>query len=251
MSRKILVVDDEALARRRIIAFLEKESKARGEDWALQEASDGVEALEKIASFDPDLVYLDVQMPELTGFDVLRNSPDLRAKVVFQTAFDEFAIRAFEVNACDYLLKPFTDERLRKSLERAFSPVEPARAVPLPESLDRHLSSERSFADRFVIKAGNRRKIIPASQIEYFLSENHMTRIFAGGTDYAYDLSLNRIQERLDPERWLRIHRNALVPVDAIASFTPGPDATVVLKGGAKLAASREGAKLLKKTVGG
>ena len=244
MKQKILIVDDEELARRRIRVTLEKQSD---HEWEVLEAVDGVDALEKIPSFDPDVLFLDIQMPELTGFDVLRHAGPLRAKVVFQTAYDEFAVRAFEVNACDYLLKPFTDDRLRSALDRALG-AGASGAVVAPK-LDAHFQAQRSFQDRFVIKIGAKRKMLTETDIDYFVSVEHVTHAVAHGVEYAYDQSLTQLQERLDPARYARIHRNCLVKLTAIASFTGGPEATVLLKSGARLKASREGARLLKRLL--
>lgn len=243
MKRKILIVDDEELGRRRIRAFFQK----RAEAYEVREASDGFAALEAAGEFDPDLIFLDVQMPEMTGFDVIRHLGASRAKIVFQTAFDEFALRAFEVNACDYLLKPFTDERLTGALERAFSGGPPAEKIS--QSIDTHMAKEKAYLDRLVIKVGNKRKVVGASEVKYFLSEEHVTRVFLDGADYAYDLSLTQLQERLDPERYARIHRNCLVKMEEIASYGQGPHPEVVLKDGTRLKASREGARALKRNL--
>mgnify|MGYP000985324830 CR=1 FL=1 len=250
MKRKILIVDDEELARRRLRTFLEREAGTRGEDFVIEEAPDAFVALEKIDAFDPDLVFLDVQMPEMNGFEMLRLCPGLRAKVIFQTAHDAFAIRAFEVNACDYLLKPSPDARLRASLDRAFrdSPGERERLEKLlADGPPRTQSTER--IRRFVLRVGLRHKVIEESEVEYFLSEDHVTRLFTRATNYVVDFSLNELQTRLDPTAYVRIHRNCLVKLEAVRACGQGPGPTVTLRDGTELQASREGGRALRRAL--
>jgi two-component system LytT family response regulator len=144
---KILIVDDEPMARLRI----RKLAEGRSDVTAIEEAGDGVEALAKMAEFLPDVVFLDIEMPEMTGFEVLENLEVVPFVVVFQTAYQQFAIKAFEVNACDYLLKPFTDERWAESLERARRSMG-ARANQI-EGLREHLHQQGMFLNRLLIRS--------------------------------------------------------------------------------------------------
>ncbi len=245
MKKRVLIVDDEALARTRIRRTLEAL-----DGYEIQEARDGFEALDRIHDFKPELVFLDIEMPELNGFEVLSNVGTRGFQVVFQTAFDQFAVKAFEVNACDYLLKPFTDERLRQSLQRAFGTPAQHPADPI-EKLDQYLTSEQLYLEKFVVRAGTRNRVIDANEVFYFLSESHITRIFLEKIDFAYDHSLNYLEEKLDPKRFLRIHRNCIIRLDALATFAHGANAAVTLKNGATVQASREGAKALKSRLNG
>lgn len=226
--RRILIVDDEELARVRIRRYLE----TKHPEYEVREANDGVDGLAAIRQSPPDVVFLDVEMPGLTGFDMLRQLDDRPFAVIFQTAFDQFAVKAFDANAIDYLLKPFTDLRLAQALAKA--KVDPMPALePVLKEAGRHL-------ERFVVTAGNRMRVIEADEVLYFLSENHVTRIVMGGIDFAYDQSLTHLEERLDPSRFLRIHRNSIVSLAAIAHVERGPNAKVKLKTGQTLAVSRE-----------
>lgn len=237
-AMKVLIVDDEELARLRIKSYLARTHPT----FAVQEAEDGVDALVKIGAWEPDLVLLDIEMPGLGGFDMLRQLPDPPFQVVFQTAYDQFAVKAFDANACDYLLKPFTDERLEKALAKAVARVrksEPATIAPLA-GLDRALLADGRYLERFVVAVGSRSKVIEASEVHYFLSESHVTRIMLDKIDFAYDHSLTYLEEHLDPERFLRVHRNVIVALGAVASVQRGDRAAVTLKSGQELAVSRE-----------
>ncbi|HLE00415.1 MAG TPA: LytTR family DNA-binding domain-containing protein [Bdellovibrionota bacterium] len=235
---RVLLVDDEPLARARIRKYLEDSGL-----YEIREASDGFAALELIADFKPEIVFLDIEMPELNGFDVLRNIPNHEdMKIIFQTAYDQFAIQAFEVNACDYLLKPFRDDRLQKSLERSQRLSRPTEL----KKLEDHLVREKRYLDKFVVDVGTKTRIIPAENVFYLSSESHVTKLVLEQVDYAYGQSLTYLEKQLDPAVFLRIHRNCIVRLDRIASFTNGQNVQVSMKNGAVLKASREGGRTLR-----
>ncbi len=246
-AMNVLIVDDEALARLRIRRFLEKEHP----DWTLREAQDGFEALAAIADETPGLVFLDVEMPELTGFDVLHELAERTFPVIFQTAYDLFAVKAFDANAVDYLLKPFTDERLAQALAKvAKRPATPT--APELDDLEKELRGTARGMTKLVINAGPRQKIVDVGEVSYFSSESHVTRVFlVNGQDYAYGQSLTHLEERLDPAAFIRIHRNAIVRIDAIVAVERGPRAELSLRSGVKLAVSRERRKALSRVLGG
>jgi DNA-binding LytR/AlgR family response regulator len=236
----ILIVDDEELARLRIRRYLERTRPAA----LVMEAADGVEALEQIARQAPDLLFLDVEMPELSGFDVLRQLEARPFRVVFQTAYDQFAVRAFDENACDYLLKPFTDERLEAALRKALgaAPGEPALAA-----LEAHLVRSQRYLDKLVVSIGKgRARVVSPDDVLYFLSEQHVTRLFLAGIDFAYEHSLTFLEERLDPTRFIRLHRNNVVNVRAIKTVNGGPRASVTLTDGTELPVARDRKAALK-----
>ena len=237
---KVLVVDDEALARRRIVDYFRA---ARPGD-TVEEAEDGFEALEKLATFAPDLVFLDVEMPELSGFDVLMQLEARPFRVIFQTAYDEFAVRAFDANAIDYLLKPFSDERLAQAIAKAGGPPQALG------DLDRHLVGEKMHLTKLTIRLGQRLKVVDAADVHYFLSESHVTRAFLHDIDYALDNSLTFLEERLDPRTFLRTHRNSLINLTSIKEVKQGSNMTVTLKSGVELPVSRERKKQLLKALG-
>lgn len=235
-AKKVLIVDDERLAREKIRRYL-AEAEALG-PFVVQEAKNGIEALEAIADFKPEVVFLDVEMPGLSGFDVLRQLPTVDFQVIFETAYDEFALRAFEENACDYLLKPFTSERLHKALARALSRAAPRNA---------HVNAAKvggGYLDCITVRQGRHLIVLPVSDIECFSSQDHYTCVFAadgrgGLTEYLIELSLAHLEAHLDPALFQRAHRSALVRVGAIRSIATGPNMTVHLSGGMELAVSR------------
>ncbi|MCA2958910.1 MAG: LytTR family transcriptional regulator DNA-binding domain-containing protein [Silvanigrellales bacterium] len=264
---RILVVDDEELARERLRVLLAKYADGAAHIPSLSGAlsldvdfaCDGIEAIEKIRQCEPQVVVLDIQMPEVSGFDVLLQFPERRFEVVFQTAFSEFALKAFDVAAVDYLLKPFPPERLYQALNRALSRVVSAPQGPLtaptptaPESLSAErtlveaLRSQRVHLENIAVRAGTRVRMVPVSEVHYFLSEDHVTTLFTEEFSFACDPSLSALEERLDPHLFLRIHRNAIVNLREVASFTLESNATLTLKSGVTLKVSRERKKDLR-----
>jgi DNA-binding LytR/AlgR family response regulator len=231
---KLLIVDDEPMARLRI----RKLAEGRSDVSAIDEAVDGVEALAKIAEFGPDVVFLDIEMPEMTGFEVLENLDVVPFAIVFQTAYQQFAIKAFEVNACDYLLKPFTDERWAEALERAKRTVG-VRSGQI-EALKEHLHQQGMFLNRLLIRCGTRNHVVKAEEVTHFTSEGHMTFVHTSDRSYSYDQSLTFLEQKLDPKRFFRIHRNAIVSFDSMKTLNSGSEGTLVLKNGVELQVSRE-----------
>jgi len=241
IRRRILIVDDEPLARARILKYLETFPDL----YEIREAQDGLAALALLPVFKPDILFLDIEMPELTGFDVLRNIPEeQRPKIIFQTAYDQFALRAFEENVCDYLLKPFPDERIKKSLERATS-----TSGSELKKLELHLNREKQYLRNIVVNVGAKQKIIPIQDVWCLMSEAHISKVVLEKVDYACNQSLQYFEQNLDPGTFLRIHRNAIVNLERISCFSHGPNMEVTLKNGLILKASREGAKTLKQVL--
>ena len=232
---RILIADDEELARLRISTYLRKVQPSV----EIAEAENGFEAIDLVESFAPDLIFLDVEMPEMSGLQFLLHFEKRPFKVVFQTAFDEFAVKALEENAVDYLLKPFSDERLAKALERA------GLDNAGKSTIEDHLLASKVFLDKLIIKAGSKRKIIDVKDILSIRSESHVTRIFVRDIDFSYDYSLTFLEDRLDPNLFVRIHRNVIVAFDQIKSFDLGAKAQVVTKDGEVIGVSRERKKLL------
>ena len=236
---KILIVDDERLARQRIRDTLAQHVP----EAELREAADGFLATEAILSFAPDLVFLDIEMPELSGFDVLRNVEHRDFSVIFQTAYDEFALEAFAVSACDYLLKPFSDARLLEALQRALA--RRPSAPPLAD-LETHLAAKRRFLRRFVIRVGSHYKVVGADEVLYFSSEGRSTSVHLAHISYAYDSSLSFLEQHLPDDAFLRIHRNAVVNLAAVTAFRTDEPATVTLSNGAVLKVSRHRIRALR-----
>ncbi|MEM9558076.1 MAG: LytTR family DNA-binding domain-containing protein [Acidobacteriota bacterium] len=242
MAIRTILVDDEPLAREKLQGFLQKETDIE----IVAECRDGREAVETIERERPDLVFLDVQMPEMDGFEVIETlEADSLPIVVFVTAFDQYALKAFDVHAVDYLLKPFDRERFREALDRA-------RRELGRESLDsmrdqllallRDVDQRRPrFPDRLVVKTSGRVVFVRVDTIDWIDAAGNYVKIHAGGEVHTLRETMTHLEERLDPERFLRIHRSTIVRVDRIKELQQQfhGDYVVILEGGQRLTLSR------------
>lgn len=229
---RTLVVDDEPLARRTLCALLERERDVE----LLGECGDGPSATEAVRTGRPDLLFLDVQMPELDGFGVLRAVRDVRVPaVVFVTAYDEHAVRAFDEEATDYLVKPFDDERFGRALDRARARIEAARRDSSPEQ------EPHRWLERFAVECAGRISIIPVDTVEWIEAQDYYVQIHAAGKEHLLRESLRNLETRLDPRRFARVHRSAIVNVGCVKQLrrrTHGEYA-LVLDDGTELKLSR------------
>ena len=210
---RVLLVDDEPLARERIGDLV----RATPGLLLVGEATNGLEALNQVAALAPDLLLLDVQMPELGGFDVVRGlEPERAPGIVFITAWDEHAIRAFEVNAIDYLLKPVAAERFAASMARAIARLKAGTPTPLPN--DAALRPPGQHRTRFVVRQGNRHTFVAASDVCWLEGEDNYLRLHTEGKSYLVRGTMKEAESELDPAKFVRIHRGVIVNVDHIAA---------------------------------
>jgi two-component system LytT family response regulator len=220
-AKRILIVDDEELARRRVARYLHDS----GGVFEIAEANSGLEAVALIESFKPEIVFLDIEMPGLDGFEVLAQFSQRPFHVIFQTGYDEFAIRAFEEHACDYLLKPFSPARLAQALRRALGRLDDEERL---RALEAQFSSQRGHLRRLTIKQGRGWRIVGEEEVVCFVSRDHYTcaHFIAGGNHYEgiVDLSLTELRARLDPQVFRQFHRRHLVRIAAIKSLLTGRD---------------------------
>jgi len=243
---RAVVVDDEELAR----AVVREHLAAHPDVDVVAECANGLAAVKAIAGEGgarPDLVFLDVQMPKLDGFEVLELIEPGPA-VIFVTAYDQYALRAFEVNAVDYLLKPFTRERFDAALARARERVAAQRGkVALPR-----IEPPRALT-RLAVKDGSRVTIVPLKDVDYVKAEDDYVAIRSGGRDHLKQQTISSLEEQLDPCRFVRIHRSYLVNLDRLARLEAGPGGTplAVLHDGTRLPVSRAGAARLKQVLDG
>jgi two-component system LytT family response regulator len=241
MTIRAVIVDDEPLARRRIRNLL-----AEAEDVEVAaECANGEEAIRAMEESPPDLLFLDIQMPELDGFDVLQAVGVGRVPVViFVTAYDQFALRAFEAQALDYLLKPFDDERFEAALQRARGRIRERQGGDLDARLRALLEEVRGgsgYLQRLVVPAGHRSIFIRTEQIDWIEAERNYVRLHVGGRAHLMRENLSRIASALDPATFCRIHRSTIVNVDriqAVESLFRG-EYLVVLHDGTKLTSGR------------
>jgi two-component system LytT family response regulator len=248
---RVLVVDDEPLARAGVIDLLERDSDLE----VVGEAANGEEAVELIAALNPDLVMLDVQMPGLNGFDVLRRvGPDRMPAVVFVTAYDQFAVRAFDVNAVDYLLKPFDDDRFGLTVARAKKAVRSAHVGELSRRLADLLEKTGTpaapsapparpseYADRLVVKSSGRVFFLRSEEVDWIEAADYYVKLHALGKMHLLRETMNALESRLDPRRFFRVHRSAIVNLDRIRELQPyfRGEHVLILQDGTKLKLSR------------
>jgi len=239
---RALIADDEAPARRKLRDLLGRESDFE----VVGEACDGVEAVEAIRTGAPDVVFLDIQMPRLDGFGVIREvGVEAMPLVVFVTAYDEHALKAFEVHALDYLLKPFAPSRLERLLERVRRQLEPASSGDLADRVERLLATMRpapEYLRQILVEKGEgRQALLVVDQIDRICAEGNYLRFFSQGTEYRRRGTLRDLEDRLDPARFLRLNRSEIVRLEAIREVQPWfhGDARVVLHDGTVLTWSR------------
>jgi len=237
---RALVVEDEPLARARLRDLLEPVPWVR---W-VGEAATVTAALEALVRLQPDLVFLDVQLAGGSGLDVLR-AADPGMGIIFTTAHERFAVAAFELGALDYLLKPFGTDRFSRALERA-RPVLLSRRGSAAERGREVLGPDR--LQRLFVRDGGRIVPIPVTEIERVQACDDVVLVFAGGRTYRLGVTLAELEERLDPKRFVRVHRSHLVNLDQVVSFAPTEDARllVTLRSGNTLFASRQRSRELR-----
>ena len=219
---RTLIVDDEPLPRERIRSLL----AAYPEIDVIGESRDGREAATMIAAERPDLVFLDVQMPELDAFDVIAGvSDDYLPAVIFVTAFDEYALPAFDVNAVDYVLKPINSERFDKAVRRAIE----------------QLRAERRYASRFAVRSGSSFSFVRAEDIDWIDGADNYVRLHVSGREHLLRDTMKSIESRLQPDIFVRVHRSTIVNIDRVASVQPHNhgEYVIIMRDGARLNASR------------
>jgi len=234
---RALIVDDEHLAR----ALLREYLTAHPDVEIVGECANGFEAVKAIAEHDPDLVFLDIQMPKLDGFEVVELA-GARPHYIFATAYDQFALRAFEVHALDYLLKPFSRERLAEALEQArLRAPQPARGGIAAVVKD--AQARQQPLERILIRDGARVHVVAAGNVDHIEAQDDYVRITAGGKAYLKHQRLSELEAQLDGAMFVRIHRSYIVNVGAVERIeqVSKDNHCAVLKDGVKLPISRSG----------
>jgi two-component system, LytTR family, response regulator len=245
---RVLVADDEPLARRGVRQLL-----APHADMAVVgESRNGTETLHGLDALAPDLLFLDVQMPGMDGFEVLRVwGAGRMPAVIFVTAHDQFAVRAFETQALDYLMKPLNVERFEAALERVRERLRLKRASDVASRLAALLAEEREHREqhgvqRLIVATATGEMVIPVAEIDWIGAEDYYARLHAGRQSYLLRESLASLETRLDPHRFARVHRSAIVQLDRVRELrsTSGGD-EAVLRGGTPIPVSRRKRALL------
>jgi two-component system, LytTR family, response regulator len=265
---RVAIVDDEPLARRTLRVLL---GPVAGVE-IVGEAGNGAEAVEVIQGAAPDLVFLDVQMPEMDGFEVLKALGPAAPAVVFVTAFDEHAVSAFDANAADYLLKPFDDERFHRALARARARIGDARVRELAGRLAHLLSPSSTpaspspiaavdaqaaaaaagYAERIVVKKNHRVTLLDTTSIDWIEASDYVVRIHAGAAVHVLREPIADLEKRLDPKRFFRVHRSTIVNLASVRELQPlfHGEYVVIMRDGTELRLSRSRRDRLQQLLG-
>jgi Response regulator of the LytR/AlgR family len=249
---RALIVDDEAPARQRLRDLLAKDDHIG----AILEAENGIAAVQMIQEQKPDLVFLDVQMPELDGLGVVEAvGAEEMPLTIFVTAYDQHAIRAFESNALDFLLKPFSDERLEAALARVKSRLDERTLRELGRRMLHMVSKAPPQVrrwDRLVVKSAGTTRFLRIAEIDWIEAAGVYVNLHAAGKEFLYRASLTDIAEKLDPQRFIRIHRSAIVNIESIVQLEPAShgEFEVVLKNGSRARVSRTYRAQLERRLG-
>ena len=245
MIRTILI-DDEPLSREILKSYL----KGYSDVTVVEECNDGFEGVKAISQHKPDLIFLDIQMPKINGFEMLELIEQPPA-VIFTTAFDEYAIRAFEANATDYLLKPFSEDRFKKAMEKFL-----VQSSSTPADQRRPLSETIAYApvnhDRIVVKTGTKVKIIPVKDVHYLEADDDFVRIVTDEGAFLKNKTLQYYEKTLDPSQFVRVHRSYLLHINRITRIDPYQKEShlAILRDGKQIPVSKSGYARLKEILG-
>ena len=264
---RVLVVDDEPLGRRRVLDLLDD---AEGVE-VVGTAADGAAAVEAIRSARPDLVFLDVQMPRMSGLEVVQAiGPAEMPATIFVTAYDQYALDAFDSAAVDYLVKPFKDDRFEEALRRARRRIESESRERLHEQLmtllqggpilvsaspapaDPAATPAMKYLERIAVQMRGKMRVVPVAQIDYVTASGQYVELHAGTHRYIIRESMQHLEERLDPEHFVRVHRSAIVRLSLVDTLlrSEGSDYQVQLKGGVRLPVGRSRRETLERRLG-
>lgn len=244
MIRAILI-DDEPLSREIIKSYLKKFPTVD----VVAECNDGFEGVKSIQEHQPDLIFLDIQMPKINGFEMLELVNPV-PHVIFITAFDEYALKAFEANAIDYLLKPVSEDRFEKALKKFLAKF-PQPEAPLQEFLET-VSQSNTLVNRIVVKTGNKVKIIPVHEIQYLEADDDFVKIVTHEGSFLKNKTMAYYEKVLDPQHFVRVHRSYIVHLSQITKIEPYQKEThlAILRTGQQIPVSKTGYARLKTILG-
>ena len=245
---KAIIVDDEPLAREIIMQYLKPYASIN----LVQECGDGFEGVKAITQYQPEIIFLDVQMPKINGFEMLEliNTPP---SVIFTTAFDEYAIKAFEAHAIDYLLKPFSKERFDSAIQKCLQRIENKTINPeLKELTDEPLALSPEQHNRVVVKTGNNIRIIPMQEIVYIQADDDYVKIFTKDGSYLKKKTISYFEKVMDSSQFVRVHRSYILQVQQVTRIEPYENEghIAILKSGAKIPISKTGYPKLRLILG-
>ncbi len=248
MPIRTIIIDDEQHARNLIRTYLSKHKEIE----LVTECENGFEGLKAIQEHKPDLIFLDIQMPKITGFEMLELLEKMPV-IIFSTAYDEYAIKAFELNTADYLLKPYGEDRFSKAVKKAIERVEQNKdkAEPVADILESH-QAESGNIDRIVVKSGTKIKVISVDQVESIEAYDDYVNIYTPDGRFIKQQRMAFYEKHLDEKEFARVHRSHIVRMSQIVQIEPyGKESKVLLlKSGKKVKVSRSGLKVLKEKLG-
>ena len=245
---RALIIDDEPLARMVVLEYIQQFKQIE----VIQECGDGFEGLKAIQQHQPDLIFLDVQMPKINGFEMLELVENPPA-VIFATAFDEYAIKAFEAHATDYLLKPFSKERFNKAIEKFLSQGTALPNAPKPaETLLETAAQSPAQNERIVVKTGTKVKIISVLDVEYLQADDDYVSVITAEGAFLKNKTMAFFEKTLDPRHFVRVHRSYMIAIQQITRLDPYEKDShlAILKSGAKIPVSKTGYVKLKQVLG-
>jgi two-component system, LytTR family, response regulator len=246
--KKVIIIDDEPLARSIVKEYLQSYPQLE----LVQECNDGFEGIKAIMQYQPDIIFLDIQMPKINGFEMLE-LVEQPPSVIFTTAFDEYAIKAFETHAVDYLLKPFSKERFDKAVQKWLDQKPVTNAAPTPtESLLEAASLQPGQNQRIVVKNGARIKIIPVHDVYFLEAADDYVKIHTGDSYFLKNKTMAHFEKALDAQQFARCHRSYMVNVQHIVRIDPyEKDGHIaILKSGGKVPVSKTGYVKLRQVLG-
>lgn len=244
---KIVIIDDEPLARSIVLEYLQEHKGVE----VVAECNDGFQGVKAIAQHKPDLIFLDIQMPKINGFEMLELL-DTTPHVIFTTAFDEYAIKAFEANAIDYLLKPFSKERFDLAIEKWKSKNTTTSSEKNIQTLLENTSKQPDEKNRIVVKNGSDIRIVPMADVMYIEAYDDYVKIFTKDTYFLKKKTMNYYEQVLDSNHFFRTHRSFIINLQELTKIEPLEKNTyvVLLKNGKRIPLSRTGYSKLKETLG-
>ncbi len=255
---RVLIVDDEILSRDVIRAFLKSQHHIE----VVSECSNGLEALQCIADLKPDLVFLDIQMPDLNGFQVIKELPaETMPAFIFVTAYEKYALKAFEVSAIDYLLKPFTEERFRHAVQKAVIQISNSKQSEFNKAVEKllHVYSDlrgkdlnKEYLNRLMVRENKKIFLVPLKDIYCLEASGDYVRLHLKNKNHLINESLNNLETKIDPNTFVRIHRSAIINKERIKEFIPhfNGEYVIILENEMQVKLSRTYKHLFKELIG-
>ncbi|MEI6821340.1 MAG: LytTR family transcriptional regulator DNA-binding domain-containing protein [Bacteroidota bacterium] len=245
---RTIIIEDEEPGRIIIRSFVSE----RDDIEIVGEAKDGFEGMKLINELKPDLIFLDIQMPKLTGFEMLELLGNNHPQIIFTTAFDEFAIKAFELNAVDYLLKPFSKDRLNQAIDRAIERKNKKEGIPLKQinQLNDFINTNKSI-ERIMVKERDKIVVIPVDDIYYIEAQDDYVMVYTKDEEHLKEKTMKTLEEQLDKNKFIRIHRSYIANITQIDKIQlyEKESYMVIMTNGAKIRASKAGYKRLKEVL--